>query len=328
MVKAKARRAALKASRRFRKRRPSSVSDCPPKKKRAPQRPVRGRAASRGASVPCATYWAGIEAETEAVLARGRNAVDRNAEITKAYARLFQRRPELRWYGIAVFGSKQVGCVLRKAKSHFDRSLIDYVPLPPPLSFLQSARNARRLAATIMYKRLGDGNAAVFRDLYPLGRFYELHGMSALRRCKHARRPRVPEPLMTAFSRLDDGHTLDGAWRMVRHEQEVTLQQSVYGHEDVKWLLRANRLGLRFGGLGRRLGAMAMESVLAASCDEGPTVPFSGSDLSNVGQRREFVRDVTETFNRLYHPRSGQGREEIDRALATLREHGRPPGGD
>lgn len=321
-MRAKARRAVLKASRRFRKRGPSPFADCPPGKKPKPRPKGPPRAHSSGG--PCAVKWKGVETEAEIVLGRGDNAVERNAEITKSYARLFDREPKLRWFGIAVFGSKQVGCVLRKAKSHTDFSLLDVV-LPAPI---RNIRTARRVAATVMYKRLADGNAAVFRDMYPLGRFYELHGMEALKRCRNARRPKVPHSLIVAFKRLDSGHPLDGAWRMVRHEQEVTLQQSVYGHRDVKVLMRGNRLLNDLGKLGRQIGAQAMHSVLAASCDSGPTIAFRGSNFADVGQRREFVREVTETFNRLYRPDNEEGREGIDAALATLRKHGRPPEGD
>ncbi len=327
MLKAKASRAVLKASRRFHRRSPSPVQDCPPGKvhaRRKKKKPLRAHAAGRRHHDSCAAQWREVEREADAI-AGSPDPIYRNAVITKTYARLFQRRPDMRWFGLAVFGSKQVGCVLRKAKSWIDLSLLDLVPHP----LIRGVRQARRFAATVMYKRLAEGNAAVFHDLYPLGRFYEKHGLKGLRRCRNARDPRVPQPLIKAFESIRHGHPLDGAWRMVRHEQEVTLQHSVYGHREVKALLVSNYGLLKAGKAGQILGALSMKSVLAASCDDGPTIPFRGSNLADVGQRREFVKEVMETFNRLYDPNNPHNRrKQIDDAIAQLKQSGRPPEGD
>lgn len=333
MVKAKARRAVTKASRHFRKRRPSSVADCPPGKTRAKKKKkgsLRAHAAGSKQGDPCAGYWREIERSTDAI-AGSDDPIYRNAVITKTYARLFERRPDMRWFGIAVFGSKQVGCVLRGLKPHIDPSLLETALKfsPPPLQLLGTANEVRRAAATYMFKRLAEGNAAVFHDLYPLGIFYEKHGLSGLKRCKNARSPKVPSSLIRAFERIHEGHTRDGAWRMVRHEQEVTLQHAVYGHKGVKLLLQGNHHLLKLGPVGRVLWAQAEKSVLAASCDEGPTIPFTGSNLADMKQRKKFVRDVTETFNRLYNPHNPHNqRRQIDEAIATLKQSGRPPEAD
>lgn len=284
-IKRRAEQAGRKTGSKFPKHKPSHVQKCPPAK-----------AAHASRHVDCRAAWSSVETQAQLVFDKSKNdkgkedPIKRNREITRAYAELFQNHQNLRWLGVAAFASKQVGCAMKKAKSYFD-------------SFWDSLTPVRRLkgiAGRIMYGALADGNRAVFKDVYPVFRFFIEHDAATLRRCKNERRPAVDADVVNAFEKIEQGHPLVGADKILRYEQLTILQKEVYDDAATKELLRVNQILSKLGPVGKKIGAEGVKVSFSAECDGGPEVAFPGFNIADPKHRIPYTQDVVKLFNHLY----------------------------
>ena len=235
--------------------------------------------------VRCGDAWSAINAETQAVLARGGDAdpLTRNRHISAAYARLYQREPSLTWGGLAAVVSRQAGCAMAEAKEVADSRW----------------GWAGGDDAAVAYRALADTNELIFEDVYPPMRFYEQHGMAGIDRCGDARPGGpVPRSLKDAMRQIDTGTPAGiraGADRIARYEQIDIVQDQIYSDPEVVETFSDNQWWAK-RPLGRMLGARKPEMPLSAECG-GDTVPFRG-DITVADDRVAYYGRLMDTFVR------------------------------
>jgi hypothetical protein len=239
-----------------------------------------GNAASPNvASISCAAAWARVNDDVQRVLMKGGDAdpLERNRHISKAYAEMYQRQPQLRWIGLASIVSRQAGCAMEKAKDK-SGSWIPWVSDPAGTAF-----NA-----------LADTNKTIFSDIYPAMRFYELYGMAGVERCGKANGNRIPSEILKALWLLDKGRKLladdpdngrgkaylrYAADKIAEYEQAGIVEEQIYTNEEYKEAFEDNEWWAK-RRLGRWFGATRPQLPLSSRCDGDTPVPFNGSIIN------------------------------------------------
>jgi hypothetical protein len=192
-----------------------------------------------GAADPCAQPWRKVNDEVVKTAAIP-DIRDRNRAISASYARLYKASPDLKWAGAAGFASKQVGCGMDTVHTYLD----DY-----PGGIERASRDLAAGGGAIdpitltMYRArqtLGDGNLALFNELYPALKFYEQTKGSMSKEQILACMDDKPGPpldpsIKRGLKQVMDGNPNGGALTMLRHEQFDTLQKVAY---DSSWLFR------------------------------------------------------------------------------------------
>jgi hypothetical protein len=301
------------------------------------------------AAPTAAALWLRCQQEAEAIVApNGEFIADRalrNQRISAAYASLWLRNNRFQWAGLAAFASKQVGCGMKNAVQIMDRSEDDIAANRDPDGFEWLFRTMLpavvHVGAGYLRGRVSLGNLAVFLDIYPLHRFYELHGLAQLKASLEQRQSikgQVKWPVTdeifsfgTVFRQIADGFTLierndllGSVRQLAFHEQVNVLQPVMYDDALTRLSLDANQLAWSSEVPGVDFNEVQL--TLAAQCAARPspvTTWFSSAPdahLYSSAQRMEFVYRTAEQFDRLLN---GKERPELERALEAICEgHG------
>jgi hypothetical protein len=296
-----------------------------------------------------AALWLRCQQEAEAIVApTGELIADRalrNQRISAAYASLWLRNNRFQWAALAAFASKQVGCGMLNAVQIMDRSEdrigADREPDGFDWLFQKMLPAVVHVGAGYLRGRASLGNMAVFLDIYPLHRFYELRGLEAFKAGLNerqsikdqARWPVKDEilPFAKIFRQIADGFTLverndllGSVRQLAYHEQVNVLQPVMYDDTLMRLALDANQLAWASDMPGADFNEIQV--TLAAQCAAKPspvTAWFSNATdahLYSPLQRMEFVYRAAEQFDRLV---SGKERPEVERALEAICEgHG------
>ena len=240
----------------------------------------------------CGPVWAQVGQE-QARIDGMKDPFKRNQAITASYAKMNLGSPELQWAGVAAFASKQVGCSMTSA-----------FPI---------GRAARPVA--------GPGNLAVYDELYPPLRFYQLgkaQGMTndQIMSCLESKPgPTLNEAITTGIKQMMNGDPAQGANTMLYHEQHDTLQHSVYDSYFNSFGLRLNEL------TGDRL--VSERLVFSEHCIPGPTdqsLDFADypGHITDFESRWPFAQDVATRFGNLSsNPQTAPAIQSSLRALST-----------
>jgi hypothetical protein len=296
-----------------------------------------------------ADLWLRCQQEAEAIVApNGELIADRalrNQRISAAYASLWLRNNRFQWAGLAAFASKQVGCGMLNAVQIMDRSEDQIGANRDPDGFewlFQKMLPAVvHVGSGYLRGRMSLGNMAVFLDIYPLHRFYELHGLAQLKASLDQRQsikdqvkwPVTDEvfPFGKVFRQIADGFTLierndllGSVQQLAFHEQVNVLQAVMYDDALTRLALDANQLAWASEVPG--VDFNEVQVTLAAQCAAKPspvTTWFSSAPdahLYSSSQRMEFVYRTAEQFDRLVN---GKDRLEVERSLEAICEgHG------
>lgn len=202
----------------------------------------------------CDKAWDEVTAETKTVIDMPDKRA-RNRRISALYSDMNLRHPELKWAGAAAFASKQVGCGMDDWKSFPVKDVLE------------------------------DGNGAVFKELYPMLRFYDktkgVMSPAQVKEClQHKPPPALPGPLVQGLGQVMEGKLNSAAHTMLRYEQSATLQESVYNNWRFKSALWVN------AATGNRISPINV--AFSATCESGDpvrNVTFSSAD----GQLDKFV---------------------------------------
>lgn len=147
----------------------------------------------------------------------------RNAAVTRAYAELYFLDPgTYKWAGMAAFASDVVGDGIRQAEAGRSSGL-PWIPFVSDFSF------------TELSLALQGGNALVYRDIFWQHLAYEHGGLEAIEAARRDRELRLLPyhgwRSIDAGRRTGDPETIwAGNARLLRYEQEFTLQEGVYDH--------------------------------------------------------------------------------------------------
>lgn len=258
-----------------------------------------GAGAGGGGDAPsgqteCQKLWAKYEAEAAAMLVPGKDARERNKIISGAYADLYLKNPEFKWAGLAAYASKQVGCAMDFAKSRADL-------IPPVAQGLKPLHNSYAYT----YAMLGYGNAELFKDVYPLHRFFSEHGFAKMAQCAGERRPPLDAQALDAFRAIDlyrktgDPKYLDQSVKsLAYHEQVAILQKDIYNDPVMRGLLWSNE------ALPENPFNNPASAVMTSGCEDPGgknTLTFGDkgrTKLYDVGQRMDWILgDVAKHYN-------------------------------
>lgn len=147
------------------------------------------------------------------------NPLERNKKITEAYNGIYESNHKLLWTKVAYYASMQVGDVISHANG---------VPV------------IGEYGATI----LGEGNKAVFQDIYPMLYYYEKYGLDELRSSLPA--PDTSQQMiLNALEEINKGDIDKGTDLMLEHEQRDILQR-MYDDSKFSLLVKTNHLGNLF----------------------------------------------------------------------------------
>jgi hypothetical protein len=152
-----------------------------------------------------------------------KNGSEVNRQITKAYAAMYKRRPDLYWAGAATFVSKQMGCNMRWA----DSSRNSWIKQAGGKVF----KHDTKALATSSKKVLVHGNQAIFRDIFPQYRLYEVSPQCAT---VHGDELHLNSKMIAGFKKYADGDKSEGMMDHADYEQNVVLQQYVMEDADLK----------------------------------------------------------------------------------------------
>jgi len=296
-----------------------------------------------------AEAWLRCQQEAEAIVAPSGELITdralRNQRISAAYASLWLRNNGFQWAALAAFASKQVGCGMLNAVQIMDRSEDKIGANREPDGFewlFQKMMPAVvHVGAGYLRGRASLGNLSVFLDIYPLHRFYELHGLAAFKAGLDQRQsikdqvkwPVKDEifPFAKVFRQIADGFTLidrndllGSVRQLAYHEQVNVLQPVMYDDSLMRLALDANQLAWASEMPGGDFNEIQV--TLAAQCAAKPS-PFTAwfssatdAHLYSPLQRMEFVYRAAEQLDRLLN---GKERPEVERALQAISEgHG------
>jgi uncharacterized Zn-binding protein involved in type VI secretion len=279
----------------------------------------------------CQALWDKYQKEAEALIAPGdHDHRERNHIINGAYANLYRRNPKFVWAGLGAYASKQVGCAM-------DHSLGVMRDYPPPPSDI----------AEYTYERLGEGNRALFLDVYPQHRFYEEEGWDRFKQCAGEKVPPVGGAMLDAFEALerydetgDPRYLEDHLRAMAYHEQVFILQRGIYNDPAMRRILDANEgnmdeasddwvpdLPTELVELG---GGKPADVVMTSECtDTTPgkkkTIPFNPGDpdrnLHDMSERMEWIMDDIGGYY-VPHQGSKDHLDDLDRLQKRGEDHG------
>lgn len=153
-----------------------------------------------------------------------KNGSEVNRQITKAYAAMYQRRPDLYWAGAATFVSKQMGCNMRYADSSSN------LGWAKQLAGRMDGHDIKALAISSK-KVLVRGNQAIFKDIYPQYRLYEVSPQCAT---VHGEDLDLNPKMVAGFQAYAEGNQYQGMMKHADYEQNVVLQSQVMENADIK----------------------------------------------------------------------------------------------
>lgn len=199
-------------------------------------------------------------ARAEALLGETHSAHARNRAITGAYAALFLKNPDaFLWAGMAAYASQQVGFGIDATGGPFGIRATEILPDPIGIGPLfKPFENGLESFGSVFPNPLRDlliaGNGGVYRDIAPLFLAYLDGGLDAVLALE------VDERLKSGFRLIDSGTKLrerglnaagdlavwEGNKLLLRYEQQVTLQGSVYDPARLLWKLVSGAMLMRF----------------------------------------------------------------------------------
>lgn len=246
------------------------------------------------AQAKCQKPWSEALAETRSVMEMDDKRA-RNRKISALYGDTYLRNPEMKWAGAAAFASKQVGCGMDQV-----------IALP--------VRDV-----------LAEGNGAVFEELYPALRFYDRtkgtltpeEVKACLAHVKGNDQKPLPAAIQQGLSQVMEGHANEGALTLLTHEQEVTLQRSVYDSWRFKTALDVNRM------TGNAISPIDLAfSAKCTTADPSRSVQFSSSDgrLQNFKDRMPYAKKVADRFIELSE--DAGSREQMLQELRAIEADG------
>lgn len=298
--------------------------------------PGAARAPDAETAAECRALWDKYQKEAEAIIRPGDDDPrKRNHIINGAYADLFRRNPSFVWAGLGAYASKQVGCAMDHSLGVMNSSY--YTPPQKDL-------------AAYTYEKLGEGNRALFLDVYPQHRFFEEQGWEKFKQCAGEKVPPVGGAMLDGFEALerykntgDDKYLHDHLEAVAYHEQVFILQRGIYNDRAMRFILDANEGNQEdaFGGpsftpdtdyewLQPLTGAKPADVVMSSECsDTTPgnkkTIKFNPDDpdrnLYDMNDRMDWIMDDIGGF---YMPHQGS-QDHVD-DLDRLRDRGRAQG--
>jgi hypothetical protein len=304
------------------------------------------RTQDTNAEVDYAASWLRCQLEAQQWVAPGGKLIEdtavRNRRISAAYATLWLADHRCEWAGLAAFASSQVGCdiagaadTMQDAASHNESGRTT-----GPLDWLR--RNGMQLgsglAAGFMRGQLAMGNLIVFLDVYPLHRFFMLHGAAALNahlRERASNAPRVIWPaecptipfgqpfaeIAEAFSLMEQGVVEASVIKLAWHEQVNILQPLIYDDAKTRLVLDANQLAwaVHLPHVAFQEIMLPFDSQCGARSEDA--VLFSrlqNAHLYDPVQRMEFVTRAATRFHGLLH---GLRRVAVEDRLRAILAH-------
>lgn len=270
-----------------------------------------------------ANAWLACQREAEEWIAPGGVLLDdpelRNRRISAAYASLWLQDRRFQWAGLAAFASRQVGAGMAQAGQSM-RVLGQRIrdsDTADTFEWLYKVMIPALVGAGEGYLRgqLSLGNLTVFLDVYPLHRFYALHGLQRLRDTLKARQlaaDRVRWPvacgvlpfgqpfreIVDGFSLVDAGRLSDSVIKLAWHEQVNVLQRVIYDEPKTRLAFDGNQIGATAGAWADRF------TPIELAFDAKHYTTFSArqdAHLYDVGQRMDFVSRAAAQFDELLH---------------------------
>lgn len=184
---------------------------------------------------------------------------ERNKAITAAYKSAFNQDPSNHWLKLGSMVSAQVGCAM-------DNSWM----FPP------------------MRTALGEGNKAIFEDVYPVTAYRARHGYEDLKKCYAATGKKLDPTLRKAMDELENNNSRISADIIGRYEQQDIIQK-VY-EKYSKTFAIGEAVGSNPPYTWKE-GHKAHEIPLSYDCGGSDVVPFQGS-ISNMYDRVQYYHDL------------------------------------
>jgi len=171
----------------------------------------------------CSENWKQVEKETN-LIKNHSSVVERNKQINAAYADLNLKDPEgQKWAGTAAIVSKQVGCTMQ---NNFAAGLFSL-------------------------SSLGKGNTAIFKNIYPTLKMYELSRNSMTQdeflKCMDNTIGKVSDgkknlaPLKKAVKNMYSGKGGEAAINIADHEQGTIIQKAMWSSRITTYMSKANQ---------------------------------------------------------------------------------------
>jgi hypothetical protein len=266
----------------------------------------------------CKAGWVDAERRMN-VISKETDPLKRNTMISAAYAKAYVETPHLEWFGAAAFASKQVGCGMAHASKVSDALL-------PKITDAVGITDDSGLLAKSTIRKLGDGNKAVFEEMYPAHEFYGKNGIDALKRCASERNPPLPNNVLKGFVQADEGRAKHdpalvhkGAETMLWQEQIVTLQKAAYDDALFQRALEVNQKWSE--GWLPTFGFAQPNKVVfdeACSADGAPFFEMAGGNLGDPNWRWAFAQGTTQRFSDLVARQPGVVASALHKIAAGL----------
>jgi hypothetical protein len=178
----------------------------------------------KGRELECLLLYESLINEAKAISDDGgdplKNGSEVNRRITSAYSEMYQRRPDLHWTGAATFVSKQMGCNMREADSKLGMGWLKKTGASLIGNDVDKmAKSSKEL--------LVKGNQAIFNDIYPQYRLYEVAPDCAT---THGAAIGLNPKMVEGFECYQRGDSYGGMLAHADYEQNIVLQQSVFGN--------------------------------------------------------------------------------------------------
>ena len=160
-------------------------------------------------------------------------------------------------------------------------------------------------------EKLGDGNKAVFEEMYPAYEFYKKHGIEGLKQCASKREPEaLPPKVVKGFEKADQGlkqgdQSLmeSGAETMLEQEQKVTLQKSAYDDKLFREALEDNQRWQEgwWQQWVPEWYSRPTKVVFSSQCSNpfAPSFEMSGGNLGDPKWRWDYAKGTTQKFNEI-----------------------------
>jgi hypothetical protein len=300
----------------------------------------------------CANVWLRVQKEAEKWITTGgkliADPIARNRRINQAYAQLWLEDSRFQWAGLAAFASKQVGCGMLHAADNIRKSQEEITANAgrPDISSNTESASADVVPAIIagasayMYRQLALGNTALFLDIYPLHRFYQLRGLENLKRCLNKRSDITKSviwpiekrklafgtafpAILDGFESIDRGAIAKSVGWLAFHEQVNILQAVIYNDFAMRRALDANQFSWAIDFPSGLAAEIAL--TLSAECkiQSGPlTISFpreKTAKLYDKDQRMKFVYAAAARFNSLLR---GDSRATVQTSIAQIARDG------
>ena len=140
---------------------------------------------------------------------------------------------------------------------------------------------------------LAEANKEIFADIYSVIRFAEQHRSARLRECSNAGQQAVPEQLLEAVEKIEEGTPEGrkaGADLIADYEQRTVVQDKVYANEKYKEAFADNEYWSDWW-IGRQFGAQKPALPLSSECGKDKPIPLDGSIL-NADDRVKYYQKL------------------------------------